>query len=61
MLNKMDDVLKKYKGKQQLRVAFLDYTNRESLTFHSTKRKVRVDTYLVDELEGLGLSCEVKR
>ena len=60
MLNGMDDVLKKYKGKQQLRVAFLDHTNRESLTFHSTKRKVTIDTFLVEELERLGVQCVVK-
>lgn len=61
LLKNMDTVLKKYKGKQQLRVAFLDHTNRESLTFKSTKRQVKVDTYLVEELEGLGLKCVVKK
>ncbi|MEZ5058025.1 MAG: DNA polymerase III subunit alpha [Saprospiraceae bacterium] len=60
LISNIDEVCKKYKGKHQLKLIFLDHTNRNSLSFTSKKRKVRVDNDLVVEFEKMGLDCAVK-
>ena len=55
MIDKLDGLCKQYKGKHKLHITLLDYTNRTSMPFVSTTKKVNVDNDFVKELEGIGI------
>lgn len=55
MIEKLDGLCQQYKGKQKLHITLMDFTNRTSMPFYSTSRKVKVDNDFVKELEGMGV------
>jgi len=55
----IDSIIKKHTGRHELRMVFLDNTNRQSLSFRSKGRKVQVDNELVEAFEGIGLEYDV--
>ncbi len=59
MIDKLDGLCNQYKGKHKLHITLLDYTNRTSMPFVSTTKKVSVDNDFVSELEGMGLEYVV--
>ena len=56
MIQNLEDLCKKHKGKHKLKVNLIDSTNRQTLNLFSTDKKVTVDTTFIAavEKEGLG-------
>ena len=56
MIQSLEDLCKKHKGKHKLKVNLIDSTNRQTLNLFSTDKKVTVDTTFIAavEKEGLG-------
>ena len=59
MIDKLDGLFKQHKGKHRLHITLLDYTNRTSMPFVSTSKKVAVDNDFVKELDGMGVEYVV--
>ena len=59
MIDELDMLCKKHKGKHKLHITILDYTNKISMPFYSQSRKVNVGNDLVEELERMGVECKV--
>ncbi|GIV32229.1 MAG: DNA-directed DNA polymerase [Saprospiraceae bacterium] len=60
MVERIDTLVAENPGPHTLRIVFLDYTNRVSLRFVASDRKVRVHNDLVQALEELGLQCAIE-
>ncbi len=58
LINALDDILKKYKGKQRLRFVLVDTKNEIDLKLLS-KKTIALDDELISEIERLGVSTEV--
>ncbi len=59
-IGQLEDLCVTYKGKQDFKMTFLDFTNKNSLNFISSKRKVNVsDSEFIAGLERLGLEWKV--
>jgi DNA polymerase III subunit alpha len=59
MITDLDKISLKYKGKQKLKVQFLDATNRQTLYLQSPERKIKIDADLISEIEKQGLNYKV--
>jgi len=59
MVNDLEKLCTKYKGKHQFKMTLLDQTQKTSLTFASKKRKVTADNDFCEELENMGLEFRV--
>lgn len=59
LIDSIDALCKTHKGKHELKMELLDYTNKERLSFTSQARKVHVDNELLAALSGLGVECGV--
>jgi DNA polymerase III subunit alpha len=59
-IEQLEDLCIQHKGKQDFKMAFLDYTNKNSLNFISSKRKVNAtDSDFITGMERLGLEWKV--
>jgi DNA polymerase III alpha subunit/intein/homing endonuclease len=59
-IGQLEDLCVTYKGKQDFKMIFIDYTNKNSLNFISSKRKVNVaDSEFIAGIERLGLEWKV--
>ncbi|MEZ4920210.1 MAG: DNA polymerase III subunit alpha [Saprospiraceae bacterium] len=58
-LDRLEVICKEHKGKHQLKVKLMDYTNKHALDFASGTRKVNAGSDFAMEMEKLGLECKV--
>ncbi|MCB0543297.1 MAG: DNA polymerase III subunit alpha [Lewinellaceae bacterium] len=59
LIGQIEALCKKHKGKHELRMELIDYTNKEKLAFSSAARKVNVDNDFIAAMTGLGVDCGV--
>lgn len=59
LVNSIDDLCKRHKGKQRLRVELIDKTNRLKLNMISKGRTVQASNEFIDEIARLGLEYRV--
>ncbi|MBK7937088.1 MAG: DNA polymerase III subunit alpha [Lewinellaceae bacterium] len=59
LIDKIEAVCKAHKGKHDLKMELIDYTNKEKLAFTSLARKVNVDNDFIAAMAGLGVECGV--
>lgn len=59
LLDKIEALCKSHKGKHELKMELIDYTNKEKLAFTSQARKVNVDNDFIAAMTVLGVECGV--
>ncbi len=59
LLNEMEAVFIKHKGRHHLKMELIDFQNREQLKFISTGKKVKVDNVFLDAVKNLGAEFSV--
>ena len=59
LMEQIDTMCDTHKGKHKLKMTVMDSVNRQKLELFSNNRKVHVDSELIAELEGKGLSYKV--
>ncbi len=59
LIEKIETLCKTHKGKHDLKMELIDYTNKEKLAFTSLARKVNVDNDFIAAMTGLGVECGV--
>ena len=59
LIEKIEALCKSRKGKHDLKMELIDYTNKEKLAFTSLARKVNVDNDFIAAMAGLGVECGV--
>jgi DNA polymerase III subunit alpha len=59
LIEDLDVLVKKRKGKHRLRVHFLDSTNKQKLELQSPDRRVNVDSDFIEEIKKHGLQYKV--
>ena len=59
MINNLDDLCKKYKGKHKLKMNLIDSTNRQTLNLFSPDKKVNVDSDFIAAVEVFGLKYKL--
>ena len=59
LIDKIEALCKARKGKHDLKMELIDYTNKEKLAFTSLARKVNVDNDFIAAMTGLGVECGV--
>ena len=59
LIDKIEALCKNHKGKHDLKIELIDFTNKEKLAFTSLARKVNVDNDFIAAVAGLGVECGV--
>jgi DNA polymerase III subunit alpha len=59
MIEDLDVMCKKHKGKHKLKVQFVDATNRQTLHLFSPDKKINVDADLINEIDKQGIRYKV--
>jgi DNA polymerase-3 subunit alpha len=59
LIERIEQLCSAHKGKHDLRMELVDFTNRERLAFRSAARKVNVDNDFIAAVKDLGVECGV--